>query len=54
LCLLNNMDIEKSKMNQIQYQSLVEQKILTSFNNTTFIKDLLIFIIKFISFSKKL
>ncbi len=56
LCLLNNMDIEKSKTNQtkFQYQSLVWIKdvLTTSFNDTTFIKGPLIFIMKFISSSK--
>ncbi len=47
LCLLNNMDIEKSKMNKknlpILKFGLNKGCLTTSFNKTTFTKGLLVF-----------
>jgi len=54
LCLLNNMDIEKSKMNKknpISKFGLNKGCLIVSFNDTTFIKGPLIFIIHLISSS---
>jgi hypothetical protein len=56
-CLLNNMDIEIFKMNKkksILKFGLIKGCLITSFNNTTFIKNPLFFIIKFYFILKKI